>query len=304
MRTGIRWSEIPIVVLAQNEAIEHVISRDTTLPRIVACAISRGWPEVYERIVDVILDFSQELVRQMRELGWELIYRRGRWIRVRPPRMRRKDGWLQEIESQFYDGSADRWIQARSVIERRQLEVAAYDRTSTLEDLAAFAKLIRNPDVKEPALQKLIEQAPYLLRSSHAELIAHADFGTAPKVDSWYPDVIHHPLFSNRIDITELKVPQMSLVAKRGKLFYQGHDVTVGITQVQVYGEIAVKATHQSQMEAIFGEPVTVNSRTLVIGMAAGIDPEELARVRSRIDNVNIKAYDEVLGEALDRFGY
>lgn len=302
MRTGVRWSAIPIIVLVANVALASMLRSRNETRGIIVVSRELGWTKIYDEIGAAVLEFSLELVRQMRSLGWDLRYYRGRWIRVRANLPKRRRGYRPEFETEYYDGSSDHWLKATSSISRRQLAVAAFDSTMTLQDVLYLQKLLVTPDVREPALQRLIEEAPYLLRSARDEMIARPRFVDGSTGAVKYPDVIHHGLMEAAVEITELKLPRAALVARRGKLVYQSAEITAGVAQVREYAEIAVDPSHRSQMEAIFGEPVSVNARTLIIGMAAGVDPDELKKVRSYIDDVDIRTWDEVLDEAISRF--
>jgi hypothetical protein len=302
MPTGVRWSAIPIVLLVSNEAITSLMPRQGWGNKITVIAKSQGWSTVYDRIVKAALAFSLELVEQMRSLGWELHYVRGRWIRVRAKRPSTKGGYRQSFESELYDGTADQWLRARSDALKRQLSMVGFDETVTLHDVLHLRRLIIDPDVTEPALQRLIEEAPYLLRAARMELIAKPRFVQESTGDEKYPDVVIHPPLEPAIAIAELKLPGARLIARRGKLIYQSAEVTAGVAQVREYAEVAVDPSHSSQMQALFGQPVAVSARSLVIGMSAGIDPDELNKVRSYIDDVDVRTWDSILDEAVTRY--
>lgn len=302
MPTGVRWSAIPIVVLVENRAVVSSIRMSGASGGVIVCAQDAGWVDIYDRVSEAVLEFSLELVRQMVELGWEIRYVHGRWIRVRVKLPRRRGGFRPDFESELYDGTADEWLRARTVQEKLRFSLIASDENRTLADILHLHRLLIGDGVTEPALQRLIEEAPYLLHASQMELIAHPKFVDESTGDVKFPDVVLYPALGNRIDITELKLPTARLVAKRGKLVFQAADVTEGVAQVRDYAEIAVKTTHRSQMEALFGEPVEVNSRSLVIGMSAGVDPEQWEKVRSYIDDVLIRTWDEVRDDAIRRY--
>jgi hypothetical protein len=118
----------------------------------------------------------------------------------------------------------------------------------------------------------------------------------------WVPDLIRLPWATDSIDIVELKLPQASLVAHRGNLVFQSGAVTSGVAQVRRYAEITVDPSYRSEIEALFGTPVNVSSRTLVLGMAHGIDPDKLSRIRSYIDDVDVIAWDEFFARAYSRY--
>jgi hypothetical protein len=172
----------------------------------------------------------------------------------------------------------------------------------TLQDVLYLQSLILDPNVTEPALQRLVEEAPYLLRAARHELMAKPRFVAEATGDVKYPDVILDPVVSDEISITEIKLPKARLVARRGKLVYQAADVTEGVAQVRDYAEIAVNPSHVSQMEALFDRPVTVSSRSLIIGMSAGLDPSALEKIRSYIDDVDVRTWDSILGDAVERY--
>jgi hypothetical protein len=197
---------------------------------------------------------------------------------------------------------SDQWLKERSVVAKRRLAVAAFDATMTLQDALYLQHLIVDPNVTEPALQRLIEEAPYLLQAARLELIARPAFINESTGDAKYPDLVHHPALKDSIAITELKLPRATLVARRGKLVYQSAGITEGLAQVREYAEIAVDPSHRSQMQALFGEPVSVSMRTLIIGRAAGINPDHLDRVRSYIDDVDVRTWDELLAQVVSRY--
>ena len=302
MRTGVRWSAIPMIMVVENEGLASLVTSDFNALRVVPCSRSMGWSSIYDVIVDEVLDFALNLVDDMRQLGWDLVYYRGRWLRQRLRRPRRRGGYRPDFETDRYDGTADQWLTAETLRDRKPLSVAAFDRTITLQDLLHLRKLLLNPFVTEPALQKLIEDAPYLLRSARLELKSHPRFHRLSEGDYIEPDIVLHPALRNTIDIVELKLPQASLVVRRGKLIYQSAEVTAGIAQVREQEEVAVDPSHRSEMEAIFGEPVSVSSRTLIIGMAAGLDPDKLNRIRSHLGDFGLRAWDEILEEAVRRY--
>ena len=302
MPTGVRWSAIPIALLVESDMLLSSISIDGLGDRIVPIAKSRGWASVYNSISKKALDFSLELVEQMRALGWELRYCRGRWVRVRARRPRLKGGFRAAFESELYDGAADQWLHTRSRVAKRQLAMAGFDETMTLQDILYLQSLIVNPHITEPALQQLVEEAPYLLKAARLELMAKPKFVMESTGDVKYPDVVLYPALEKSIGITELKLPTAKLVARRGKLIYQSAAFTEGVAQVRDYAEIAVDPSHASQMEALFRQPVGVSSRSLIIGMSAGVDPEALDKIRSYIDDVEVRTWDSVLGDAVERY--
>lgn len=247
MRTGVRWSALPIIVIVTNAAFEYELRSYGLGDRIVPCAKDLGWPRVYDRIAHEVLEFSLEVVRQMRELGWDLGYHRGRWIRLRAKLPQRRGGHRRDFESEYYDGTADQWLREKSVVAKRRLAMAAFDATMTLQDALYLQSLIVDPGVTEPALQRLIEEAPYLLQSARLELIAKPTFIQESTGNVKSPDLVYHPVFRDSIDITELKLPRATLVAHRGKLVYQSAEITAGAAQVREYAEIAVDTSHRSR---------------------------------------------------------
>jgi hypothetical protein len=180
--------------------------------------------------------------------------------------------------------------------------MAGFDETMTLQDILYLQSLIVNPHITEPALQQLVEEAPYLLKAARLELMAKPKFVMESTGDVKYPDVVLYPALEKSIGITELKLPTAKLVARRGKLIYQSAAFTEGVAQVRDYAEIAVDPSHASQMEALFRQPVGVSSRSLIIGMSAGVDPEALDKIRSYIDDVEVRTWDSVLGDAVERY--
>jgi hypothetical protein len=302
MPTGVRWSALPIILLVENEAVLSTLLSYGLSDRVTAFPKSRGWSMLYDFIVKTALEFSLALVSQMQSLGWELHYHRGRWLRVKAKLPGLKGGYRRAFESDFYDGASDRWLRAKPGAVKRQLSMAGFDETMTLQDVLYLQSLIIDPHVTETALQRLLEEAPYLLRAARLELVAKPRFVRESTGDVKYPDVIIHPALQNDIGITELKLPRAQLVARRGKLIYQSAGITAGIAQLQDYAEIAVNPSHASQMQAIFEQPIEVSSRSLIIGMSAGVDPDALEKVRSKLDGVELKTWDSVLDDAVERY--
>jgi hypothetical protein len=131
------------------------------------------------------------------------------------------------------------------------------------------------------------------------ELVAKPRLIRESTGDVKYPDVVVHRASEEAIGITELKLPRAKLVARRGKLIYQTAAVTAGVAQVHEYAEIAVDASHASQMTALFGRPVPVTTKSLVIGMSAGVDPDELNKIRSQINGVDLQTWDSAVADAM-----
>ena len=300
MLTGVRWNAIPIMLIVGDEATEGMVTADLHMTRFVALASGRGWPRIYDVLADQAVNFSLALVDQMRSLGWTLVYQRGRWIRIRPPKMQRRHGSTPETETEYYDMSADQWFRETGKRKERFKSVG-FDQSITVEDLDRLELLIYNPNVREAALQNLIEEAPYLLEAARLELIAHPQF-PHPQSGVLFPDLIRHRLWEPKIDIVELKMPQATLVARRGRLIYQSAEITAGLEQVRQYADVAIDPVHLSSIEAIFGEPVSVSSTTLVIGMSTGVDPDALDKIRSRIPDTQVRTWDSILSGARKRF--
>jgi hypothetical protein len=303
MPTGVRWGAVPIAVIVSNEAVASTVRYFGLPERLVICRKDAGWQTVYHQIASEVLSFVLDLVQQMRTLGWDIAYYRGRWVRVQITLPRRRRGFFPDLESELYDGTRDLWFKTEDRVVRRQLKLVGSGATRTVEDILELQRLIVGGSATEPALQQLIESAPYLLRASQMELHGRRAIVDARTGDRKIPDVVTHPFFTNAIDITELKLPTATLAVKRGKLVYQSAGITEGIAQVRDYAEVAIDTSNRSQIEAIFGEPVAINSQSLVIGISAGVDPDDLAKIRSQIPDVDVQGWDEILDDAIVRYG-
>jgi hypothetical protein len=263
--------------------------------------------EIYRRLDHAAFVNAMERLEQMQTVGHRFQIKDGRWLRLVPPSLRRRHGSRPEVETQLYDGRADRLL-------RRNREkggawngrdVVLIEHSAAQHDLDLYEHLINHAHA-ESEMQQFYEQRPYMLGAGAFEFSAHPAFRPADSVRPSYPDLVQHSfnnaIFPKPARIIELKTPRSRLLTKTGSDWHWARSVTAGLTQTRRYAAHAKERRYKQQMEAILGEAPKRVEKLLIAGRADRYDRDRLDLARKYDRDVDVRGYDEMLDAAIDRY--
>jgi hypothetical protein len=317
MQNGTRWNGIPIAVLVDDMYTANAIAADPTLQFVVPCSTERlsftyyeyvdPWVTIYRQIDQAALVNAMNRLEQMQTLGHRFEVEHGRWLRLVPPSLRRQHGGRPEIETQLYDGSADRLLRRSRETDKdwNGRDVVLIEHAAAQHDLDRYEYLVNHAHA-ESEMQRFYEQRPYMLGAGAFEISAHPAFRPAGAVRPSYPDLVRHS-FNNAIvpkpaRIIELKTPRSRLITKTGSDWHWARAVTAGLAQTRRYAAHAKQRQYKQQMEAILGESPKRVEKLLIAGRAAHYERERLELARKYDRDVDVRGYDEMLDAAIDRY--
>jgi Domain of unknown function (DUF4263) len=242
-------------------------------------------PEDYGtlHIQEAIHAYRSELLAEFEDLGFIVTYEHGRY-RVGPAFKRRP-----ELVGRFYVGAFDQRPDRFVTVHRDLLGVQL--------EVEQFEHLINRGDVEERELQTFLEQHPHFL-SSVARPLAHVSFrNSAGRL--LVPDFILKPIVAaqrdSRWEILDLKRPHVSLLVGSGARKRLSHEVATAIRQLRDYGDYFADPRSTDQIQEKLGHRLRRPKLGVLIGRLRNLDVEALEAEQSRITDVRIITYDEIL---------
>jgi len=236
-------------------------------------------------IRSVVQDYRERVVNELDSLGLMVTYDRGRF-RVCPAMKPRKT-----LSGYYYFGPADRREERFVTIDRDHFGVQL--------EMELFEVLINRQGVREFELQQFFEDHPHFL-SRRAQPLPHVTLrATTGKV--LIPDFILRPLAAvqrdSRWQVLELKRPQDVLLVGRNGRKRLSCTVDTAIRQLRSYGDYFADQRHAEYVCERLGYPLRRPKLGILIGRLDHCDIEALELEQSRIPDVTIVTYDEILEE-------
>jgi hypothetical protein len=317
MFTGARWNRIPIAVLVPDERTAEMLRHDPKMRFVIACVTQPRanwyypyvdpWPEIYDQIDEAAYLSALERMDEMEALGHRFKeVERGRWIRFIAPEERARRGRLRELESDSYDGGSDRLLlraRRRRANSWDGTDVVLLERTAVERDLYRLENLVNNA-YAERDMQRFFEERPYMLGAGAHDTKGHPTFRPEGS-PAWYPDFIQRS-FNGSIrpkpaTIIELKTPRTRILTKTGLDWHWARPVLAGIQQTRRYAEFAQDGRYAPQLTAILGEVPARTKKVLIAGRVSRYERDHLERVRRYCQDVDVRGYDEVYDETVER---
>jgi hypothetical protein len=281
MLTGWRWNAVPIVLLWRDDALQHFTTFDPTLSGVTACSVIGGWEHIYKVVESQAMSFAERVAQHMTLAGWDLLYHRGRWHRVRL-----RGGLAASMETALYDARADAYARMSPARQRIYRSVASAPDVIG-DDLDAFESMQKDLRLAEIVYQHFFERHAHFLGAARHEMYPHPRFVT-DQGRTLFPDIVVSPTpgsLHRDQNIAELKRPRMSLYGRTGESAASRR----GRAQTAGYGRWMTDPSHADQRQRMFGISSMQTRLTLIAGLlGSGLLPS-VGR-----DGVRLKPYDQL----------
>jgi len=304
MPNGIRWSKIPIVIFLENDDMVKRAYGDPALRTVRLAARSPGWDNVYRAAAAEVRDFGERLVDEYVAAGWNVEYNKGRYLRVGIPKAR--NGKVEPIETDLYDGTRDRRYQARTRRELLPVSLIFTDETAVEHDLEELRRKMPEQH-PEGVYQRYMDGRTYLLGAAPYELLPHPEQQDPGTGEKRYADYGLNSLrlsdFSAPSRLVDLKTPQAKLLVGARKYKKFGSDITTGLAQLAGYRRDLLDPRSKELLARIFPNGMPLGANLLVAGTKADVDRASLEYERERYRReADLRTYDEVLEMAEQRY--
>jgi hypothetical protein len=305
MQNGIRWRHVPIAITVESDEMARRTHGDPALRDIVVVSAFHGWQRVYKVLSDMIRDFAMELVEQYREVGWEIQeddY--GRVTRMKAPKLKRRDGKLDPIETEFYDSSADRWFAARANRTRLPLQTIYVAPEAVEHDIRDFRKLIRPQGLLEGEYQRFLNERTYFFGAAQYEMLPRPELWDPDNGKFRYPDYSINPTHFTDDDplphFLDLKTPDSSLLTSDRGFPMLTRPVQSGLRQMRGFQDIARDPRGKEYVDRIFPQQLPLGAGKVIIGLNTSNHRRAFEKERALYrdlgnDAVEVYTYDEVL---------
>jgi hypothetical protein len=223
------------------------------------------------------------MLNELDNLGFIVAYDAGRY-RVGPALKPRP-----ELVGYYYFGPAD---------ERRDHFVTVdRDLVGAQLEVELLEALLNDPGAVEDDFQIFFEQNPHFL-TQIATVLPHVrlidDSGKL-----LVPDFILKPIVAaqrdSRWELLDLKMPGVPLLAGKGSRRRLSQEVQKAIRQLRDYGDYFADPRNSHVVERTLGQALRRPRLGVLIGRLPDADVEALEREQSRLPDVKIVTYDEIL---------
>lgn len=317
MPTGTRWNGIPIAVLVGDQGTADMIVADPRLRYVLPCSTERmsfayyeyvdPWPAIYAKIDDAVLHNTILRLQQMESVGHRFETVGGRWLRMLPPSLDRKGGSRPEVQTELYEGFADRMLRRKRQIgaDWNGRDVLLIEREAIQRDLDLYERLVRRPH-EEREMQQFYRQRPYVLGAGAHETTDHPAFYVEGRNRPMRPDFVQHSC-NDAIDakparVIEIKTNDAQSLTRSGLDWHWSRTPTKALAQVRRYAAHMGNPKYRAQMESLFDEAPKSIEKMVISGMSGQYDRHRLDLARSYDDDVKFLGYDEAFASALDRY--
>ncbi len=280
MLTGWRWNAVPIVLLWRDDALQHFTAFDPTLSGVTACSVLGGWEHIYDVVASQAVSFAERVAQHMMLAGWDLVFDRGRWHRVRIR------GGIASMETALYDARADAYARM-SHAQKRMYRSVASTPDAIGEDLEAFESMQKDLRLLEIVYQHFFERHAYFLRAARHEMYPHPRLITG-QGGTLFPDIVVSPIpgsLHRDQNVAELKRPRMPLYGRNGESAASRR----GRSQTAGYGRWMSDPSYAAQRQRLFGISSMRTRLTLIAGLLASS-----SRPAMGPDGVRVRPYDQL----------
>lgn len=290
MPDGRRWSAVPIRILATSTgfaATEAAVGSAAAkaVRRIFIHELSRTDNFAADAIKADVKKYRQDVLNELDNLGFVVAYEGGRY-RLGPALKPRP-----ELVGHYYFGPADKRPDHFVTIDRDMVGVQL--------EVEALESLLNKQDASEADFQRFFEDHPHFL-SQLAIPMPHVQLRDgAGKL--LVPDFILKPVVAtqrdSRWEVLDLKKPQVPLLVGKGTRRQLSHAVQKAITQLREYGDYFSDPRNTSAIEHALGHRLRRPKMGVLIGRMIQSDTEALELEQSRLPDVRIITYDEILDQ-------
>ncbi|HVE89387.1 MAG TPA: Shedu anti-phage system protein SduA domain-containing protein [Burkholderiaceae bacterium] len=227
--------------------------------------------------------YRQAVLNELDNLGFIVTYKGGRY-RLGPALKPRP-----ELAGHYYFGPADRRGTRFVTIDRDLLGLQL--------EVELLEALLNREDASENEYQRFFEEHPHFL-SILSTPMAHVQLREATG-RLLIPDFVLKPIAAaqrdSRWEVLELKRPQVALVVGRGARRRLSHDVQCAIRQLRDYGDYFADPRNGEAIEQALGHRLRRPKLGVLIGRLVTADVNALEDEQSRLPDIRIITYDEIL---------
>jgi hypothetical protein len=288
MPDGRRWSALPVLLLVAKADLpeaEEVAARLKAdgYPQIALSTLSADYDYSGSVLKALVKRYRQEVLCELDNLGFVVTYEAGRY-RLGPALKPRID-----LIGYYYFGPADQRPDHFVTIDRDLIGIQL--------EIELFESLINLQAASEADFQRFFEEHPHFL-SLLSMPLSHVQLrdGAGKLV---VPDFILKPVVAaqrdSRWEVLDLKRPQASLIVGRGSRRRLSHEVMKAVRQLRDYGDYFADPRNTATVEQALGHQLRRPKLGVLIGRMVETDVEALEVEQSRMPDVRIITYDEIL---------
>ncbi len=301
MRNGMRWREMPLIIVVPDPNVATAMRVDNSLRGILIADFQYGLPGIYESICSTIRIDRDAIHAELDDAGCIIQYGPDGRFRMRGPAGGyRHGGFQQTFETIRYHGPSD-----RSALNASPWVIAA-DEKAVAFDMNEFERLIWGAAEREEDLQRFLAGNSYFLNAAQFEMVPK------PQLMRWdgdkiIPDIVIYPYaFDDRArspHIVELKWFGGRMVVGDKRRWRFRSEILGAIEQTRDYSESFMDPRNAAETKRILSGSILEPKRTVIGGLIAPNERQRMERAQQYIPDVNVLAYNEVLEAALKRFG-
>lgn len=290
MQDGRRWSALPVRILAPTATADFFVVRAA-----VQEAIAHGFQDINAHeltatdnyaasaLKDDVKRYRQAVLDELDNLGFIVTYEGGRY-RLGPALKPRP-----ELVGHYYFGPADKRPDHFVTIDR--------DLVGIQLEVELLEALLNQKDASERDFQKFFEKHPHFL-SMLAMPLPHVQLRDSGG-HLLIPDFILKPIVAaqrdSRWEVLDLKTPHASLIVGKGTRRRLSHAVHDAVRQLRDYGDYFADPSNTETIEHTLGHRLRKPKLGVLIGRIVEAEIEALEAEQSRLPDVRIVTYDEVL---------
>jgi hypothetical protein len=288
MPDGRRWSALPIVVLAEPPDFGHLAAfaahlKDVGYRAITVHEISATDDYGARLIKQAVKEYRQHVLDELDSLGFIVAYDAGRY-RVGPALKPRP-----ELVGEYYFGPADQRLSHFVTVDRDFIGVQL--------EVELLEALLNNEQAAEVDYQRFFEEYPHFLSAS-ATPLPHVQLRDASG-KLLVPDFILKPVVAaqrdSRWEVLDLKRPDVSLISGKGSRKRLSQSVQEAIRQLRDYGDYFADPRNTRVVERTLGQRLRRPKLGVLIGRLFNVDVEAFELEQSRLADIKIITYDEIL---------
>ncbi len=290
MPDGRCWRAIPIVLAVRDNPYLNLTAMEVAFNSpgaenmiLLDQTVSPDNDFAANTLKEIVQTYRQDVLRELDNLGFIVAYEAGRYrlgpaLRPRPT-----------LAGHYYFGPADRRSNDFVTIDRDLIGIQL--------EVELFEALLNNAAASESQFQAFFEQYPHFL-SVFAVPLPHIQLrDVAGRL--LVPDFILKPVVAARRDsrweVLDLKRPQTPLLAGKASRRRLSHEVQEAVRQLRDYGDYFADPRNGTAVERALGQALRRPKLGVLIGRIASVDVEPLELEQSRLPDVRIVTYDEIL---------
>jgi hypothetical protein len=290
MPDGRRWSAIPIRTMNR---VNHPLNALAFVAKLLKVKYSDVSAYELPRSDDFgaavlrsdVRHYRQAVLDELDNLGFIVGYEAGRY-RIGPALGRRP-----HLVGRYYYGPGDKRGEPFVTVDRDLLGIQL--------EVELLETLLNKEDASEVDFQHFFENHPHFL-SSLARPMAHVQLRDATG-RLLVPDFVLKPLIAvqrdSRWEVLDLKKPQASLLVGRGSRRRLSHDVQEAVRQLRDYGDYFADVRNSEAVQHALGHRLRRPKLGVLIGRLPVEEVEALELEQSRLPDVRIITYDEILDQ-------